>query len=108
MRNLLLIAAFLFTGYFGFAQQVYVQGYTKNNGTYVQGHYRTAPNNTVNDNWSTRGNVNPYTGKSGDKPRENSYTPAKTYYYNSSSTSKVNTYAPQSTYKPAKTNSFTW
>lgn len=126
MKNLLFIAAFLFTGYFGFSQQVYVSGYTKSNGTYVQGHYRTAPNNTVNDNWSTRGNVNPYTGKSGYKPRENSYTPPKTYNYNTYSTPKKKTFTPttnfyktpsyntnsfnstvRSTYKPIKT-SFSW
>ncbi len=44
---------------------VYVNGYTKSNGTYVQGHYRTAPNTTINDNFSTYPNVNPYTGKQG-------------------------------------------
>ncbi|EIJ38791.1 hypothetical protein JoomaDRAFT_1784 [Galbibacter orientalis DSM 19592] len=74
MKNLLFIAVFLLTGYFGFSQQVYVKGYYKSNGTYVQPHYRTAPNHTVNDNWSTVGNVNPYTGKAGTKPREGSYS----------------------------------
>lgn len=79
MKNLLFIAALLLTGYFGFSQQVYVKGYYRSNGTYVQPHYRTAPNHTVNDNWSTVGNVNPYTGKAGTKPRQGSYTPSKTY-----------------------------
>ena len=32
-------------------------------------YYRTRPNETVNDNYSTKGNVNPYTGKAGTKPR---------------------------------------
>ncbi len=45
--------------------QVYVRPYTRSDGTTVQGHYRTAPNNTLLDNYSTRGNVNPYTGKPG-------------------------------------------
>lgn len=44
---------------------VYVKGYTRKDGTYVRGHYRTAPNSTNRDNFSTRGNYNPYTGKAG-------------------------------------------
>jgi hypothetical protein len=44
---------------------VYVNGYYRKNGTYVRPHYRTAPNNTNRDNFSTLGNVNPYTGKPG-------------------------------------------
>lgn len=46
---------------------VSTRGYTRSNGTYVQPHYRTAPNSTRSDNWSTRGNVNPYTGKAGTR-----------------------------------------
>ena len=45
--------------------QVRVDGYFRPNGTYVQPHYRTPPNGTTLDNWSTRGNVNPYTGQPG-------------------------------------------
>jgi hypothetical protein len=45
--------------------QVHVKGYTKKDGTYVAPHERTAPNGTINDNYSTKGNVNPYTGKEG-------------------------------------------
>jgi hypothetical protein len=47
------------------AQSVYHQGYTRQNGTYVQPHYQSAPNSTRMDNYSTRGNVNPYTGQAG-------------------------------------------
>ena len=39
------------------AQSVYHQGYTNRNGTYVQPHYQSAPNNTRADNWSSQGNV---------------------------------------------------
>lgn len=49
-----------------FAQDVYVQG--KNGG---EGYYRTRPDGTVNNNYSTKGNTNPYTGKAGTKPRQN-------------------------------------
>lgn len=44
---------------------VWVKGYYRSNGTYVEGHYRTAPNHTNVDNFSTKGNKNPYTGKLG-------------------------------------------
>ena len=47
------------------AKDVYVNGYYRSNGTYVRGHYRTAPDNTLMNNYSTRGNTNPYTGKKG-------------------------------------------
>jgi hypothetical protein len=46
---------------------VRVRGYTKKNGTYVAPHRRTRPNSTRGDNWSTKGNINPYTGKEGTK-----------------------------------------
>ncbi len=49
-----------------FAQSdVYVNGYLKKNGTYVQPHFKTAPNSSMFDNYSTKGNYNPYTGKPG-------------------------------------------
>lgn len=44
-----------------------VHGYTKKNGTHVQSYKRTSPNHTQRDNWSSTGNVNPYTGKAGTK-----------------------------------------
>ena len=47
--------------------QSYVNGYTRSNGTYVKGHYRSSPNSTQRDNYSTFGNMNPYTGKKGTK-----------------------------------------
>ena len=48
----------------------YVPGYVRKDGTVVQGYYATNPNGTRNDNYSTRGNVNPYTGEPGTKPRD--------------------------------------
>jgi len=47
------------------SSDVYVRGYTRKDGTVVPGHYRSAPNSTNRDNFSTRGNTNPYTGKKG-------------------------------------------
>lgn len=43
----------------------YVNGYFRQDGTYVQGYYRSSPNGTVQDNYSYKGNVNPYTGEVG-------------------------------------------
>lgn len=66
MKKLFFLIAFLFITALSFAQQqVWVNGYTRSNGTYVQGHYRTAPDRTRNNNWSTVGNTNPHTGKQG-------------------------------------------
>lgn len=47
--------------------EVYVEGYTRSDGTQVSGHYRTAPNATTSDNWSSMGNINPHTGRIGTK-----------------------------------------
>ncbi len=52
------------------ANDVFVKGYIKSDGTYVAPHYRSSPDSKVNNNWSTKGNVNPYTGSEGTKKRE--------------------------------------
>lgn len=46
---------------------VYVKGYYKRDGTYVRPHMRSNPDRSFYNNWSTKGNVNPYTGKVGTK-----------------------------------------
>ena len=61
----LFICLFLMITTCCFSQDVHVNGYITGNGTYVQPHYRTAPDNTQYNNYSTVGNVNPYTGKAG-------------------------------------------
>ncbi len=43
----------------------YVSGYKRADGTYVNGYYKTTPNTTNRDNYTTKPNVNPYTGTSG-------------------------------------------
>ena len=50
----------------------YVNGYCRKDGTCVQGYFRSSPNSTTIDNYSSRGNANPYTGKEGS--RANDYT----------------------------------
>jgi hypothetical protein len=44
-----------------------VQGYYRSDGTYVAPHYRSAPDSTPNNNWSTIPNVNPHTGQPGTR-----------------------------------------
>lgn len=48
----------------------YTVGHTTKTGSYVKGHYSTNPDGTRNDNYSTRGNINPHTGEAGTKPRD--------------------------------------
>jgi len=45
--------------------QVGVRGYVNDRGRYVQPHYRSMPDSSYNNNWSTRPNVNPYTHRQG-------------------------------------------
>ncbi len=65
MGRLKFAAALLIASSGGAAAQTYYQGYTNQHGTYVQPHYQSAPNGNPYDNWSTRGNTNPYTGQPG-------------------------------------------
>jgi hypothetical protein len=106
MRQLFLIATFILGSFLMADAQtnsnhVYVNGYTKSNGTYVQGYYRTAPNNTINDNFSTYPNVNPYTGKTGTvAPTYNSVPnlPKTSYGNNYSKSNSGNTYPLNNTH----------
>lgn len=48
------------------AKTVRVKGYYKpSTGSYVVPSYRTSPNKTKLDNYSTKGNYNPFSGKKG-------------------------------------------
>ena len=68
MKTLLAVALLIASS--AVSAQVHVRGYTKKDGTYVAPHERTAPNHTNLDNYSTKGNVNPYTGQPGTKEPE--------------------------------------
>lgn len=63
----------------------YVEGYVRSDGTYVAPHYRSEANSNLYDNYSSKGNSNPYTGQRGSERNEFSSQPS----YNSS-----NPYAP--------------
>lgn len=47
------------------AKIVSVKGGVSKTGVYKPPHFKTSPNKTKIDNWSTKGNVNPTTGKKG-------------------------------------------
>ena len=49
------------------SSQQYVNGYTRSNGTSVQGYYRSTADSTTSNNYSTKGNYNPYTGQAGTR-----------------------------------------
>lgn len=42
-----------------------VKGHIRSDGTYVAPHYRSNPDSTKLNNYSTQGNYNPYTGQQG-------------------------------------------
>jgi hypothetical protein len=42
-----------------------VRGHTRRDGTYVAPHKRSSPDKSRTNNWSAKGNANPYTGKKG-------------------------------------------
>lgn len=72
--------------------QVYVSPYVTKDGAYVEGHYRSAPNNTERDNYRTKGNVNPYTGQEGTR------TPKEDQPYYQAPQPKQSTYGQQCGY----------
>lgn len=61
-----IVFLFLMVCFFvGNAEAKYVKGYRRSNGVSVSSHYRSSPNSVKFDNYSSRGNVNPYTGRRG-------------------------------------------
>ena len=70
----------------------YVKGYVKKDGTYVEPHYRSSPDSSKFNNYSTEGNVNPYNGKEGHV--DPYYTPPPTYQYSPPSYQYQDPYNP--------------
>ena len=67
LSALLVISILIIFAGSAFARDTRVKGYYRNNGTYVQPHYRTSPDRNIWNNYSTKGNINPYTGNKGYK-----------------------------------------
>lgn len=75
MKYLALGLAFL--AFAATAKDVYVKPHVNRDGTYVEGHYRSTPNGNPYDNYSSQGNVNPYTGQAGTiNPYNQTVTPS--------------------------------
>jgi hypothetical protein len=68
MRNFMIALVVVSAGLAGAADASprHVRGYVKQ-GRYVAPHFQTAPDRTRLNNYSTRGNTNPFTGKRGSK-----------------------------------------
>jgi hypothetical protein len=64
---LALLAAALLGGYASATESHHVRSYVTKRGAYVAPHRQTNPDHSKLNNWSTKGNVNPYTGKKGTK-----------------------------------------
>lgn len=47
-----------------------VSGYYRRDGQFVKPYFATNADSTRNNNYSTRGNINPHTGQAGTKPRD--------------------------------------
>jgi hypothetical protein len=75
LLSLLLILTIIIPAY---SKVTSVRPHVTKKGTYVKPHARTAPNKTRVDNWSSKGNVNPTTGKRGTvdpyKPKRSART----------------------------------
>ena len=81
MKKFIIAVCLLTVGSVAMAD-TYVNGYYRQDGTYVKPHYRSNADGYTFNNYSTRGNVNPYTGQQG----------YRTYNYNSYGNSYGNSY----------------
>lgn len=112
IKRFLAITSLLFTivfaiPYASYARggSVHINGYFRSNGTYVQPHYRSAPDGNPYNNWSFPGNTNPYTGKvAGGNPD----TYLKNYYDRTGGNaySVPSYYTPSPSWNPAPTPSY--
>ena len=68
MKVLSIVLVLLALATISFADQS-VRGYTRKDGTQVEGYTRSDRDSSYNNNYSTKGNTNPYTGDSGTNSR---------------------------------------
>ena len=73
-----LLFVFVFVSYPVVYGDTYVPGYWRSDGTYVRPHYRSDPDSSRWNNYSTKGRLNPYTGEWGSRdPWDNPIKPYK-------------------------------
>jgi hypothetical protein len=70
----------------------YVHGYTRSDGTYVQGYMRSSPDGNPYNNYSFPGNTNPHTGKAAPG---NPDTYLRNYYNHSDEGSYLGSQGPE-------------
>lgn len=65
MKKIVALLALSALAFGALAQDHYVSPYYRSDGTYVQGHHQTNADSSRTNNYSSQGNVNPYTGQAG-------------------------------------------
>ena len=111
MKKLFLISIVLLIASLSLTAQTRVRGYYKKNGTYVQPYVRSSRNKTNHDNWSTRGNTNPFTGSRGNVARDYSsrslnYGSGKTIYTGPKGGQYYNNNSGNKTYVPKRSSTY--
>jgi hypothetical protein len=84
------LIALIFASSIAAAEDVYVQGHMRNDGTYVAPHHRSAPDSSPYNNYGAQGNINPYSGQQGyqqpnpyqgyQQPQQNAYDVRRSSY----------------------------
>lgn len=90
MRKILLIGLLLVAPSAFAASSHQVKGHTRKDGTYVQPHKQTNPDQRRSNNYSSEGNYNPTTGKQGKQRNENSSPPQYNDSYNNGQGRRLN------------------
>lgn len=86
-----LLAVLLLTSTVAFAGGHHsVSGYTRSDGTYVQPHVQSNPDQYRNNNYSSQGNYNPNTGQTGKQRNEYSNPPQYNDSYNNGQGKQLN------------------
>jgi hypothetical protein len=100
MKTLRAILAVMLFSSIAIAEDVYVDGYTRKNGTYVAPHYRSRPNAYQWDNKSYTPSQPAYNNSSGRNHNSNWYTPSETRYNDSNRYNDSPSYGSQT--KPSR------
>lgn len=67
-----MVATVLVGAPFAVCAQEYTRGYTRSDGTEVRGYMHSTPDGDATNNYSYRGNTNPYTGEVGSHTEQDS------------------------------------
>lgn len=90
IRKILLIGLLLAAPHAFAASSHQVKGHAKKDGTYVQPHRQTNPDQRRSNNYSSEGNYNPSTGKQGKQRNEYSNPPQYNDSYNNGQGKRLN------------------